>query len=208
MEGAVSGLVYGAVREFARDYPGITFEIAIGGSETQIGALVREDCELSVAFNVPPHPEVTVENSFSDPVCVIAHPSNNLARRRSLRLTDLRGQRVAMLDRTFTTRSLLDSALADSGLTLPATVTINHIGHAIAFASSNMGIAFVPRHIVDEQVKAGVLKAIPLHHATLEGSHTSLCRHRARPLTKPAEAFLRVLQRRFDAIKARRRGRQ
>ena len=204
MEGAVPGLLFGAIQDFQRDYPGITFEIAIGGSETQVGALVREECDISIAFNIPPHPEVAIESSFADPVCAIVHPSHPFARRRRLRLAELAGQRIAMLDRTFVTRTLIESALASEGLALSATVTINHIGHAITYAMANMGITFAPWHIVHEQVTAGRLQAIPLQHPILEESKTSLCRHRSRPPTRPAQAFLDVLRKHFAEVEGRR----
>jgi DNA-binding transcriptional LysR family regulator len=202
MEGAVPGLLYGAIREFEKKYPGITFEIVIGGSETQVGALVREECDLSIAFNTSPHPEIAIESSFADPVCAIVHPSHAFARRRTLRLADLVSQRIAMLDRTFVTRTLMESALASEGLTLPAVITINHIGHAVTYAATNMGIAFAPWHIVQNQVKAGLLKAIPMQHPILGSSKTSLCRHRTRPTTRPALAFIDVLRKHFAAIGA------
>jgi DNA-binding transcriptional LysR family regulator len=208
MEGAVPGLLYGAIREFQADYPGITFEIAIGGSETQLAALVREECDMSIAFNIPPHPEVAIESFFSDPVCAIVHPTHPFARRRTLRLSELVGQRVAMLDRTFVTRTLIESALASEGLTMPATLTINHIGHAVNFAIANMGVTFTPWHIVHTQVDAGLLKAIPLQNPILESSKTSLGRHRSRPAPPPAQAFLEVLRRHFETLAASRRRRR
>ena len=205
MEGAVPGLLFGAIWEFEKDYPGTMFEIVIGGSETQVAALVREECDISITFNIPPHPEITIESSFADPVCAIVHPNHPFARRRTLRLAELTGQRIVMLDRSFVTRTLLETALASEGLTMPAAITINHIGHAITYVVAKMGMTFVPRHIVQNEVNAGLLKAIPLQHPILEGSKTSLCRHRSRPPTRPAQAFFDVLHKRFAAIAARHR---
>ena len=200
MEGTVSGLLYRAIREFARDYPGITYEIEVGGSEVQVFALAREDFDLSIAFNPAPHQEVTLEHVVRDPVCAIVHPSHPLARRRSVKLAELRGQRIAMLDQTFVTRTLLDAAAAAEGITIPATLTLNHIGHAISFARQRMGVSFVPRHIVQDDEEAGALKRVPIEHPLLLNARTALCRHNSRPLTRPAQAFLAVLKRHFVAL--------
>jgi DNA-binding transcriptional LysR family regulator len=158
-----------------------------------------------VAFNIPPHQDVAIECSIRDPVCVIVHPGHPLAKRRSLRLQDLAAQRIAMLGSTFKTRTLVDTALATEGISLSATVTINHIGHAINFAQTKMGVTFAPRHIVQRQVEEGLLRAIPLQHSILANSRTAVCRHRSRKLTRPAQAFLDVLHRHFLEIGARHR---
>lgn len=207
MEGAVSGLLYGAVREFSREYPGITYEIVVGGSEVQLGAVAREECDLALAYNPPPHKDVVLDHEMTDPVCVILHPRHPLAGKRTLRLEELAGERIAMLDPTFTTRSLLDAAAATEGLTIPATLAINHIGHAINFARQRMGVSFAPRHIVQDDVDSGSLKAIPIDHPLLSTARTAICRHKSRRLTRPAEAFLKLLRKHFLALE-RRAGRR
>jgi len=207
MEGAVSGLVYRAMREFSGEFPGINYEVVVGGSEVQVVALAREEFDLSIAFNPPPHKDVTLEHVMSDPVCAILHPSHPLAAKRALKLADLADQRIALLDHTFVTRTLLDSAAASEGVLIPATLTINHIGHAINYARQRMGISFAPRHIVQDEVDSGALKALPVDHPLLSSARTVLCRHKHRTPTRAAQAFLTLLKKHFQALERRPRSR-
>lgn len=142
---------------------------------------------------------------MSDPVCAIVHPRHPLAAKRALKLVDLADQRIAMLDTTFVTRTLLDSAAATEGVTIPVTLTINHIGHAINFARQRMGVSFAPRHIIQDDVESGALKAIPIDHPLLASARTVLCRHKSRVPTRPAQAFLSLLKKHFLALERRPR---
>lgn len=194
MEGAVPGLLFRAMRRFSATYPGISFEVVVGGSEVQIGALVRSEVDLAIVFDPPPHPDVLVESAISDPVCAVMHPDHALAKKKAIQLRSLEEQRLAILDSTFVTRTLMDRAAIRDNVMLPPALTINHIAHAVAFARQGMGVTLAPRYVVKDDVDAGTLVAIPIRNPLLNGSRTALCRHRARSLSRAAEAFLSTLK--------------
>jgi DNA-binding transcriptional LysR family regulator len=194
MEGAVPGVLYRAIRRFAQDHPRVSFEIVVGGSEIQIVALARNEFDLSIVFDPPPHPDVLVECAVSDAICAIVHPHHALAARPSVRLSDLVGERLALLDHNFITRTRLERAAYDENVVLSGTVTINHILHTLAFARQQMGVAFAPIRIVQDEVAAGQLVAVPIDNPVLSGSRSAICRHRTRPLSRAAIAFLDVLK--------------
>jgi DNA-binding transcriptional LysR family regulator len=203
MEGAVPGILYRAIRAFSAAHPLVTFEVVMGNTDVQLNALAREECDLSIVFDPTRHPQVLVEHAVDDPVCAIVHPAHALAKRRSLGLGELRDEPLALMDPSFRTRALLDRAAARDNVVLTAALTLNHIGHCVSFARQQMGVSFAPRHIVEDDVAAGTVVAIPIKNSLLSGTRTALCRHRSRPLSRAAQAFLAVLKAELQRVRDR-----
>jgi DNA-binding transcriptional LysR family regulator len=200
IEGAVAGLLYRAVAKFARDYPGIAYEVQVAGSGKALGAIAREECDIAITFNPQPHKDVAQVQAFRDPVVAVMHPGHTLARRPTVSLGELAKHPVALLDGTHVTRTLMDNALASEGVMLRSVLTINQIGLAIAFVRKGLGVTFAPRHIVRDEVEAGALKTVSIEYPTLLESRTVLCRHKTRPPTRTAQAFLLALTKEFTAL--------
>ena len=202
VEGTVISVVYRAIAEFAREYPGITYEVQVMGGIRAMAALAAEECDIAISFEPPPHREVEEVQSLRDPIVAIMHPAHPLASRAKVTLLDLSRHPMAVLDETHATRTLVDRALAAEGLGLRTMLTVNQIGLAAAFARSNQAITFAPSHVVDTDIKAGLLKTALIDHPTLLATRFVLCRHRSRPPTLPAQAFLVALRRQFTALDA------
>ncbi len=208
IEGAVAGLLYRAMADFSREHPGIAYELHVAGGGKALGALARDECDIAIAFNPEPHGDVVEERSFRDPIVAVVHPDHPFARRSKLSLEDISNQRVALIDDAHVTRRLMDQALASARIRLQASLTINQIGLAIAYARKGMAMTFAPRHIVRDDVRAGTLKTVAIDHASLLSTRTVLCRHRTRAPTRPAQAFLATLRREFTALEAEGRKRR
>lgn len=206
----VESVVYRAMTLFARTYPGITYEVQVTGGIRAIAALAREECDIAISFEPPPHHDVEEMQSFRDPIVAIMHPRHPLASRAKLSLSELAKHPVALLDDTHATRTLLDRALAHQNVTLQTMLTVNQIELAVAFARSKQAMTFAPSHLVRADVAAGRLKTVSLDYPTLTTTRFVLCRHKARAPTLPAQAFLVALRQQFLALdrEVNRRGRR
>jgi DNA-binding transcriptional LysR family regulator len=196
----VASVVYRAMAEFAREYPGITYEVQVTGGIRAIAALAAEECDIAISFEPPPHRDVEEVQSLRDPIFAVMHPAHPLASRAKVTLRDLAKHPVALLNDTHATRTLMDRALALEGLTLQTVLTVNEIGLALAFARSKLAITFAPSHVAHTDVDAGLLKAVLIDYPTLLSTRFVLCRHKSRPPTLPAQAFLISLRRQFTAL--------
>jgi len=200
VEATVNSVVYRTMTEFARAFPGITYEVQVTGGIRAIAALANEECDIAISFEPPPHRDVEEVQSLRDPIVAIMHPAHPLAARPRLSLRELTAHPVALLDDSHATRTLLDRALALEGLTLQTLLTVNTIALATTFARSGQALTFVPGLVVRADVKAGLLKTVPIDYPTLAATRFVLCRHKSRPPTLPAQAFLIALRRQFAAL--------
>lgn len=212
VEATVTGLLYNTIAEFAREHPGITYDVQVVGGLRAIAALAAEECDIAISFQPEPQRDVEEVQVLRDPIVAIMHPAHPLASRTKLNLQDLADHPVALLDDTHATRRLLDTALASQGVALRTILTVNQISLAVAFARSGHAMTFAPRHIVGRDVDAGLLKTALIDYPTLMATRFVLCRHKSRLPTLPAQAFLVALRQQFVALdrevhrKRRRRG--
>jgi DNA-binding transcriptional LysR family regulator len=181
-------------------YPGITYEIQVTGGIRAIAALAGEECDIAISFEPPSHHDVEEVQSLRDPIVAIMHPTHPLASRAKVTLRELTGHPVALLDNSHATRTLMDKALALEGLKLQSVLTINAVGLATAFARTKQAISFAPSLVVHADVKAGLLKTALIDYPTLLATRFVLCRHKSRPPTLPAQAFLIALQRQMATL--------
>ena len=189
-----------AIAEFEVAYPGITFDVQRVNGIPAIEAVAAEQCDIAIGFEPPFHRDVEEVQSLRDPIVAIMRPSHPLASRAKLTLRELADYPVALLDETNTTRIVLDRALAAEGLSLTAKVTVSDPFLALAVARSNQVIAFSPSQVARADVESGLLKAVMVDAPTLLATRSVLCRHRSRPMTLAAQAFLLALRRRFTAL--------
>jgi len=200
VEATVASVVYRAIAEFAREYPGITYEVQMTGGIRAIAALAAEECDIAISFEPAPHRDVEEVQSLRDPIVAIMHPAHPLASRAKVTLRELAKHPVALLDDTHATRTLIDRALALEDLKLQTMLTVNQIGLAAAFARSKRAITFAPSQAVRADVDAGLLKTVLINCPTLLATRFVLCRHKSRPPTLPAQGFMIALQRQFSAL--------
>lgn len=200
VEATVVSVVYRAMAEFAREYPGITYEVQVTGGIRAIAALAAEECDIAISFEPPPHHDVAEIYSLRDPIVAIMHPAHPLASRTKVTLQELAKHPVALLDDTHATRTLVDRALASEGLKPQTILTVNQIGPAAAFARSNRALTIAPSQVVRTDVDAGLLKTALIDYPTLLATRFVLCSHKSRPPTLPAQAFLIALKRQFAAL--------
>ncbi len=100
VEATVAGLLYRTVKEFGRDYPGITYEVRVAGGVKALAALVQEKRDVAMTFEPGPNNDVAEVQAFRDPIIAVMNSTHPLASRAKLKLCDLAGQRVALLDDT------------------------------------------------------------------------------------------------------------
>ena len=199
-EGAVADLLFGALSEFSKRYPGITYDVVVAGSRKAIDGVAQEECDFGIVFNPEPHSEVTILRSAQHPVCAVMHPHHPLGKRTRIDLDDLQDVAVCLLDHTFAVRHLIDQAIATEQKTLKVALTINSVEFAKIFARDGMGITFLPFYAVRREVADGSLKAIPTSHPLLSTSTVALCMHRTRTVPLAAEELMKVLAKHFSSF--------
>jgi DNA-binding transcriptional LysR family regulator len=173
---------------FRRRFPAIALSLEIENA----GVLQRRlsdgllDCGYS---EVPPQrPDITGDVFFRDRLIAIAAPKHPLARSRAVTLRRLCAEPFIVRETGSTTKSLVERALTDRGLTITAALSLGSteaIKHAVA---SGIGVAIVSSLAVQRDIAARRLIRLPVRNLSIARPLYHLRVHNRRE-SKSAHAF-------------------
>lgn len=99
---------------FTQEYPGIKVTVSTGNSSSVLERLVNYDADVGVLAQTVADARFLSVPFSRHPVVIIAPSAHRFARRRSIRIADLEGERLIMRERGSTTRSELEKALTQA----------------------------------------------------------------------------------------------
>ncbi len=193
IEGMVADFLPRVLSQFQDRYPGISFTIKTGSTDRIIEALVHDEADIGIGFNVSERADIVTVYEYAEPLdCLVAvdHP---LADAKSLRLRDILAYPLALPDTAFGLRQMIDNAMRRERLTPAIWVTTNSLELTKTLAISGRAIAFMPAVSVLSEVAQARLRAIPLLAEDCAHARTSVCVHRDRDLPFATAEFLKTI---------------
>lgn len=142
-EGSYLYLLGPALRTFARERPDVSLRPLTRGSRDAVAAVREGAAHLGVAVLDLVPEDMQVRDLATTPLCVAFHAAHRLARKRTLRLADLAGERLILTPAGQTHRDLVGRALA--GLPGSGEPPIEADGWPLMlrFAGLGLGVAIV-----------------------------------------------------------------
>lgn len=193
VEGMVGGLLPRGLADFSARYPGVTYEIWVGGTDTVMDAVAEDRCDIGIAFHPKPRRNIEVVAVFAQPLLALMAPDHPLAARQSLSIHDLRHERVGLPDASFGIRHLVDHAVISEQAQLSVHLETNSIDMLRQYAVRRMGVVFLPAFACEQEIAAGRLVAVRLVGGALSEATVHLCRNSETEPTHAARALLATL---------------
>jgi DNA-binding transcriptional LysR family regulator len=175
-----------AVAEFVIERPKVQVDLQSLTSPQAVDQVVSREVELGVVYGPVTNPEVETEVLLRSGLACIMRENHPLARRRRVKVTDLRHHSlITYLPQTLL-RNHVDEALLQAGVTPDLKVQVALSITGIVLAYYDAGVALVEPFLIDTLGLTGLV-ARPLSPAiTVE---TLLVRHRSTPPSRLAAAF-------------------
>ena len=188
---AVSFLVPPAIAEFAKQHPGVRFEVREQGSRDVEADVQSERLELGIV-TLPTHSrEFEVRPLRRDRVVLIASPDHPLARRKRVEVRDLAGLGLVGFDSESAIRKLIDSALGKAGVEMKVQMELRSIAAILEMVTHTPMLAFVSQLGVtgrDVGVRVIQVRGLSIHRRLAVVSKLG------RPLSPAARAFAAMLR--------------
>ena len=102
--------------DFNRRYPAVKVSVSTGNSEDVLDRLLDYRADVGVLAQVVSDDRFVSVPFSQHPVVVFASARHRFARRRSIRIAELQGERMILRESGSTTRKALDAALAHAGV--------------------------------------------------------------------------------------------
>ncbi|WNJ98928.1 LysR substrate-binding domain-containing protein [Thalassospiraceae bacterium LMO-JJ14] len=103
---------------FSERYPGIRLAVTVGNSREMVNKLLDYSADVAVLAHVEDDPHIFAMPYSRHKVVIFSNKSHRFARRRSIRIAELEGERMVLRERGSTTRLALEAALKDHGVSI------------------------------------------------------------------------------------------
>ncbi len=173
-----TGLLPDVLRAFHDRYPGIRLLIEEGGSHDLVRELARGALDLAlVVLPLPtPSPALTTVELLREGLVVVSSPEAPApGRGRTVRISDLEGERLVMFRHGYDLRELTVAACRAEGFEPDFAVEGGEMDAVLGFVRAGLGVAVVPRMVATKSGRG--LRVTPLArpglHRTIALAHRS-----------------------------------
>jgi DNA-binding transcriptional LysR family regulator len=123
---------------------------------------------------------------------LICHPAHPLARRKSVKLSDLNGEKLIAFEPDLPTRKVIDRHLREFNVQLEHTMEFDNIETVKRAVEIESGVSIVPRNTVKQEVESGVLAAVAIGEPQMVRPLGIISR-RSRPRSPAQKAFVAAM---------------
>lgn len=185
------------LRAFKTQAPGVKLSLQVMNCYAIYDSLLDGDIDLAIHYDIRPYPgNFEIRNLASYSLAMVASP--NLSTSAGDLITPNQRKDLCHIinDRNALYLKILDIYLKQKNIHLEEGIEVWSIEAVKRSVMSNLGIAFLPRFTVEEELQQGRLKELPLDMP--EVRMTAVCAWKKNKWKSPAmENFLKLLEQHF-----------
>ncbi|WP_176661344.1 LysR family transcriptional regulator [Variovorax boronicumulans] len=182
------------VAPFSQQYPGVSFSVKVTDMPTITEGTAKGDCDIGLAFDPTPHPQVQRRKQVSVSVGAVMLPTHRLAKNKTVRLADLVGEPLIVPDAGYAIRQMLDRKfINESSRHLSMRVESNSFETINSLVKMGMGTALRTRVGIMDEIERGELVFVPLADPGMHTDNVAICIKRRRPLPVAASILIERL---------------
>lgn len=144
--------------------------------------------DLGLIEAQPSRADVCAEPFMEDTLCAVVPPDHPLACRTAVSLESLAASPFLMREKGSGARELLDAALAMQGITIQPFLESTSTQAILQCVAAGLGVAVLPRMLVERDRKAGFVHALPLDKPLRR--NLNIIYHKSKYLSPAMRAFI------------------
>jgi LysR family transcriptional regulator, low CO2-responsive transcriptional regulator len=181
------------IAKFREQYPGITVALRIANSRAVQERVRDGEVDLAViGGHVLGPSERCVAAGILDELELIVPPDHPV-KAASLTPAKLGRERLLIREEGSATRQATERALREAGVTLRPAMELDHTETIKRAVMAGLGVAFVSRYAVEDEVRSGRLRVLPVQRMKIR-RHFHVIYDERRPLSASARAFTAFLE--------------
>jgi DNA-binding transcriptional LysR family regulator len=186
------------ILRFREQRPSVLVEIFRHPSARLPREVLDRNVDLALMAYEPRDAELEGFPVLEDELVLITHPEHALARRESVTVEDLGGESFLAHNVRAASREKVIETFSEHRTPLNISLELATIETIKRFVQKQIGIAFVPRMCVAEELERGTLASVPVRDLTYRRTLWAAFRRNA-TLPHAAAAFLELLRRHAQA---------
>ncbi|MBX9268984.1 LysR family transcriptional regulator [Chromobacterium violaceum] len=193
-----------ATKIFSKQYPNITYNIDIHGTNDIVSAIVTDKAHIGIVFYSMPNPQLRVHRTSVQPLYAIAARGHPLANEKQpISFTRLVQEKIIMPDISFGVRQILRDAEKKERCEITPYIQTNSFAVMVEFAIAGEGVTIQPKFSVRKEIENGSLVAIPIQQQNLEQAELHLITHQGRQLGIGPARLLEILANNMPAFESK-----
>lgn len=155
------------LQTFREAHPGVTIALQSGNEASLVQTVKEGRCDLSFILDrVSVDQELVCVPLRKEECVIVTRPYSSYSRMSEVTAQELANARFILTEEGCTYRALLLQALRQAGITYQIVCEFGSLEAIKQCVITGLGIAFLPRVTVQEEVAQGKLQAIPLAYAS------------------------------------------
>ncbi len=176
--------------EFKKLYPDVAVQITRLERAKILESIVDNSVDFGVVSTPVDDKRLTVVNIHRDELIIIVPPKHPLSRMQRVSIADA-ARFPVLLPKVGRTRDALENLFHERGLKPKISMELDSSELLKRFVAADVGVGFIARSHVIEDVQAGVLAAVPLADASVRRD-LALVFRKDKALSRAALAFIEV----------------
>jgi DNA-binding transcriptional LysR family regulator len=153
-------LVPGIIARFKRDHPKVEIRLSVKDTRRVEEGVLENDFDFGFVGGHLVSREVEVIPWITDEILLVVAPKHSLAKRRQVRIRDLKGEKFIFREPGSATQAAVSAALHDVGIEVESVMEADNPGVAKQAVQSGLGIAFLSHFAIRTEVRAKTLRAV------------------------------------------------
>ena len=150
------------VKRFLKRFPTVNVHVEYRRANQVYESVLSNVVDLGLVAYPVRDPKLEIVPVRRDKLALICHPGHPLAKRKSVRLGALKGQKFVSFEHDLPTRKFLDKILKSQRVTVDQTMELDNIETLKRAVEIESGIAIVPEETVVQEVANKTLAVVQL----------------------------------------------
>lgn len=150
------------LKEFRRLHPQVDLHVEYRKSSEVYALVLNGNVDLGLVSYPSKRKGLQIEPFTSDRLVVICHPNHRLAKRKSIRIEEIEGEKFISFEPDLPTRKVIDRHLREHNVAVKAAMELDNIETVKRAVEIDNGISIVPQTTVQQEVSNHILRAIEI----------------------------------------------
>ncbi len=150
------------LKAFRAKHPNVEVRVEYRRSWEIYGLVLSGEADIGLVSYPAKRQGLLCEPFLTDRLILICHPNHRLARRESIELREIDGEKFIAFEPDLPTRKVLDKHFRSEGITLVPAIEFDNIETVKRAVEIENGISIVPENTVNQEVSNGALAAVEI----------------------------------------------
>ncbi|MEI6395089.1 MAG: LysR family transcriptional regulator [Verrucomicrobiota bacterium] len=150
------------VKSFLKSYPTVNVHVEYRRADQVYDIVLGNVVDLGLVAYPVRDPKLETVLLRKDKLALICHPQHPLAKRKSVKISALNGQKFIGFEQDLPTRKALDKIFKSQRVTVDQVMEMDNVETVKRAVEIDSGIAIVPQETVVQEVAAGTLAVVQI----------------------------------------------